>query len=87
MKKIKLKHGKEESLLRSHPWVFSGAIDSIDPDIIEGDLVEVYSSKDKLLATGHYQIGNIAVRILEFGDATIPDDFYDKRLLSEMGFC
>ncbi|MCH5240892.1 MAG: class I SAM-dependent rRNA methyltransferase [Muribaculaceae bacterium] len=82
MKKIVLKNGKEESILRHHPWVFSGAIAHQDPEIQEGDLVEVYSSRNKKLATGHFQIGSISVRILEFGDNTINDNFYENRLLS-----
>lgn len=84
MKKIILKPGKEESLLRHHPWVFSGAINSIDPEIKEGVLVEVFSSKGKKLATGHYQIGSIAVRILEFGESEIPESFYYDRLYSAL---
>ena len=82
MKKIVLKNGKEESILRHHPWVFSGAIAQIDPEIQEGETVEVYSSKGNKIATGHYQIGSIAVRILEFGEETIKDNFYDTRLKS-----
>lgn len=80
MKKIKLKPGKEESLLRHHPWVFSGAISVLDEGIKEGDLVEVFSSKGDKIATGHYQIGSIAVRILQFGDLIISDKFYTDRL-------
>ena len=81
MKKIILKSGKEESLLRHHPWVFSGAISSMD-NIKEGELVEVMSSKGKKLATGHYQIGSISVRILEFGEKDIKDNFFEERLNS-----
>lgn len=82
MKKITLKQGKEESLLRHHPWVFSGAISKLEPGIEEGDIVEVYSSKGNLLATGHYQIGSIAVRILEFGGMENNEEFYSRRLES-----
>ena len=82
MKKIILKPGKEESVLRHHPWVFSGAISKLPSDLNEGDLVEVYSSKNIKLATGHYQIGSIAVRILEFGEKSINDNFFETRLLS-----
>lgn len=82
MKKIVLKNGKEESILRHHPWIFSGAIGKIDPEIQEGELVEVFSSKGKKLATGHYQIGSIAVRILEFGEEPISDSFFSSRLTS-----
>lgn len=82
MNKIILKPGKEESILRHHPWIFSGAIAKIDPAIKEGDLVEVYSSKGEKVASGHYQIGSIAVRILEFRHNSLPEDFYNQRLLS-----
>lgn len=84
MKKIILKPGKEESVLRHHPWIFSGAINSGDSDIKEGDLVEVFSSKGKKLAAGHFQIGSIAVRILEFGDHNFSENFYYDRLLSAL---
>lgn len=82
MKKIILKSGKEESILRRHPWIFSGAISQLPNDIEEGEIVEVFSSKDKKLAIGHYQIGSIAVRILGFGETELPDNFYEERLLS-----
>ena len=80
MEKIILKPGKEESVLRRHPWIFSGAIASVPENIQEGDLVEVFSSKSKKIAVGHYQIGSIAVRILEFGDTSVEDNFYPVRL-------
>lgn len=82
MKKIKLKGGKEESVKRYHPWIFSGAISSVDNDIEEGELVEVYSATGNKLATGHYQIGSIAVRVLEFGNKEINENFYHSRLQS-----
>ena len=82
MRKIFLKKNKEESILRHHPWVFSGAIASMDNGIEEGEMVEVFSSKGEKLATGHYQIGSIAVRILEFGENILPVDFYESRLSS-----
>lgn len=82
MKKITLKPGKEESVLRFHPWIFSGAIASLPDNIIEGEIVEVFSSKGRKLATGHYQIGSIAVRILEFGENIISENFYERRLTS-----
>ena len=66
MKKIYLKKGKEESIKRYHPWVFSGAIQHMDEDIEEGELVEVITSSGDTIAIGHYQIGSIAVRILQF---------------------
>lgn len=77
---ITLRPGKEESILRYHPWVFSGAIASLPEVIEEGDLVKVYDSNGYVLGTGHYQIGSIAVRILEFGKESLEEDFYFKRL-------
>ena len=81
-KKIILKRGKEDSLLRFHPWVFSGAIAKIEEGIEEGDLVSVYSSKGDHIGNGHYQIGSITVRILEFSDKEIDYDFYYNRLVN-----
>lgn len=77
---IKLKHGKEESLLRRHPWVFSGAIASLPPSLEEGDLVKVVDAAGNTLGVGHFQIGSITVRILEFGADSLPDSFYADRL-------
>ncbi len=82
MKIIKLKPKKEESVLRHHPWVFSGAISVLPENLEEGELVQVVSSDGRLLGTGHYQIGSIAVRLLEFGAAPVTEDFFKKRLLS-----
>ena len=79
---VRLRPGKEESLLRHHPWVFSGAIATLPSDIEEGDIVTVTDSHGNVLGTGHFQIGSISVRILEFGVDTLPEDFYFKRLLS-----
>ncbi len=66
--KLYLKKGKESSLQRRHPWLFSGAIELVDSDkeLVEGELVEIYSKGGDLLAIGHYQVGSIAVRILSF---------------------
>ena len=64
--KVFLKPKKEESLLRFHPWVFSGAIQSYEGQPEEGDVVEVYSANNRFLGVGHFQIGSIAVRILSF---------------------
>lgn len=85
MEQIILKAGKEESVLRHHPWIFSGAIASLPNDLKEGDTVEVFSNKGKKLATGHYQIGSIAVRILEFGETDISENLYEIRLQSAYG--
>jgi len=64
--KIVLKSGKDESLHRFHPWIFSGAVKKIHGSPVEGDIVDVFDNKDNFLATGHYQPGSIAVRILTF---------------------
>lgn len=79
-KKIILKKGKEESLKRLHPWVFSGAIDRWDDTIEEGDLVSVYSHDGKHIGNGHFQIGSISVRILTFGNECIDETFFSQRL-------
>ena len=79
-KTIRLRRGKEESLLRFHPWVFSGAIDHADTDIEEGDTVRVVDSEGRLLGVGHYQIGSIAVRMLDNADTEIDEAFFARRL-------
>ena len=78
--KVFLKPKKEESLLRFHPWVFSGAIQSINGKPEEGDLVEVYGANGQFLAIGHFQIGSIAVRVLSFKPATIDEAFWTERI-------
>ncbi len=81
MTKIILKRGREESLLRFHPWVFSGAIAQISGQPAEGDIVSVCASDGSFLAYGHYQIGFIAVRILSFGgEDPLKPDFWEKML-------
>lgn len=82
MKSIILKPKKEESILRHHPWVFSGAIASLPENLEEGELVRVISADNKILGVGHFQIGSIAVRILQFGDSDLPEDFFKQRLES-----
>jgi len=84
LKKIILKPKKEVSLLRRHPWIFSGAIASKSDDILEGDVAEVYGSDKTFLAIGHYQIGSIAVRILTFENEEIDQDFWNKRIASAL---
>ena len=78
--KIFLKPKKEESLLRFHPWVFSGAIQSMDGNPEEGDVVEVYGAGQRFLGVGHYQIGSIAVRILSFAPRLIDAAFWEERI-------
>lgn len=87
MTTVYLKPHKEESLLRFHPWVFSGAIRSIQLDADyphaqpqEGEVVQVRDSNGKILGVGHYQIGSIAVRILAFGVGELPTDFWQERI-------
>ncbi|MCH5319651.1 MAG: class I SAM-dependent rRNA methyltransferase [Paramuribaculum sp.] len=77
---IRLKKGKEESLRRFHPWVFSGAIASMPPELEEGTIVTVLSYDGNVLGTGHYQKGSIAVRMLRFDDAPIDSAFYSDRI-------
>ncbi len=79
-KRITLRRGKEESLKRFHPWVFSGAIAHADPAIEEGDVVSVIGSDGTHIGNGHYQVGSIMVRILAWGDIAIDDAFYSDRL-------
>lgn len=79
-KTIIIKKGKESSLLRFHPWIFSGAIQAIDDGVEEGDTVRVLSHDKQFLAVGHYQIGSISVRVLSFEDITIDGDFWRERL-------
>ena len=80
MIKIILKHGREESLRRFHPWVFSGAIADIQGNPAEGDLVAVHASDGTIMAYGHYQIGSIAVRVLSFDDSALRSDFWEEKL-------
>ena len=79
-KEITLSRGKEESLLRFHPWVFSGAIRSIEDGIEEGDTVRVTAADGRPLGVGHYQIGSIAVRMLSDKWEPVDEAFYAARL-------
>lgn len=81
MSNVYLKSGKEESLKRFHPWVFSGAISRIEGNVQEGDIVEVFTSQHEFIARGHYQVGSIMVRVLTFDEQeTINDHFWQLRL-------
>ena len=80
MSDIILKPGKDRSLYRYHPWVFSGAIAKLPKELTEGDVVKVYDHEHHYLATGHYQIGSIAVRILTFQEEEIDDAFWTRRI-------
>lgn len=77
---IVLRKGKEQSLERLHPWVFSGAVAHLPETVEEGDTVKVVSSTGKVIGTGHYQIGSITVRILAWGDAVVDAALYGERL-------
>lgn len=83
-KKVKLKPKKEESLKRFHPWIFSGAVQSKDESLAEGEVVNVYTINDEFIAVGHYQIGSIEVRVLSFEEEDIDLDFWKKRLSSAL---
>lgn len=80
LKTIILKRGKEESLLRFHPWVFSGAIAHLPEELEEGETVRVEASDGRPLGVGHYEIGSIAVRMLDSSERMIDSDFYAERL-------
>ena len=84
MKNLQLKRGKEDSLLRFHPWVFSGAIQHVDEGIAEGEVVRVLKSDGGFIAIGHYQAGSIAVRVLSFRDVEIDARFWHSRLASAL---
>lgn len=79
-KKVYLKPGKEESLKRFHPWVFSGAIARVEGEPEEGEIVDVYTLKKEFIACGHFQIGSIAVRVLSFVQETIDHEFWVRKL-------
>ncbi len=77
---LRLKRGKEESLDRFHPWVFSGALTQMPHDLEEGSLVRVVAADGRVMGVGHFQIGSIAVRMLDFADVEIDADFFAGRL-------
>ena len=79
-KAVILKRGKEESLQRFHPWIFSGAIQRIEGKPEEGDVVTVYTNDHKFIARGHVQVGSIAVRVLTFNDEPVDQAFWNRRI-------
>lgn len=83
-KSVHLKKGKEDSLKRFHPWIFSGAINYMDEDIAEGEVVRVFTFSGDFIAIGHFQIGSIAVRVLSFSDVDIDREFWHSRLQSAL---
>lgn len=80
-----LKKGKEESLMRFHPWVFSGAVHHIDGQPEEGELVRVLTADGRFIAVGHWQIGSIAVRVLSFEDTAVDAAYWEQRLRRAYG--
>jgi 23S rRNA (cytosine1962-C5)-methyltransferase len=80
LSKIVLKPGKDQSMKRFHPWVFSGAIKNIPGNVKEGDVVRVYSDQNEFLGIGHYQIGSIAVRIFSFKNVVPDESFWKEKL-------
>lgn len=80
LKKIILKKRKEASVLRFHPWIFSGAIYEKPSSIKDGEVVEVYDAKDNYLATGHFQRGSIMVRICSFEKTDLAQDFWNNKI-------
>jgi Predicted SAM-dependent methyltransferases len=79
-KRVYLKSGKEESLKRFHPWIFSGAIHHFDGEPEEGEIVDVYTSKKEFIALGHFQVGSIAVRVLSFKNEEVDLNFWVRKL-------
>ena len=84
-KKIYLARGKQESLLRRHPWVFSGAIKRADQPLEEGEMVDVFTAEGEFIARGHCQVGSIAVRVLTFDDEPIDQAWWNGRIASAYG--
>ncbi len=80
--KIVLKSGKDDAVLRKHPWVFSGAVKKIYGPVAEGDIVEVYNNKDRFLGIGHWGTGSIAVRVFSFEQTEINHDFWEEKIRS-----
>lgn len=85
MAKVYLKKGREDSILRFHPWIFSGAIAQVVGQAAEGDVVSVFASDGSLLGCGHYQIGSIAVRMLAFGQERLAASFWEDSIRSALG--
>lgn len=79
-----LRKGKEESLKRFHPWIFSGAVHHIEGDPVEGDIVEVLNNEGRFIALGHWQVGSIAVRVLTFKRQKIDVVFWKKKLATAL---
>ncbi len=81
---VYLRRGKEESLQRRHPWIFSGAIEYVKgaDGLAEGDIVDIYTKQNEFIARGHYQIGSITVRVLSFEQVDIDQSWWDEKIAS-----
>ncbi len=79
-KTVTLRKGKDQSLKRFHPWIFSGAIARMDSGVEEGEIVRVCNAEGEFVAVGHYQIGSITIRVLSFDDVEIDDAFWTRQL-------
>jgi 23S rRNA (cytosine1962-C5)-methyltransferase len=77
---LHIRKGKEQSLMRRHPWVFSGAIETSTESLKDGDLVCLMTRRDQFLGIGHFQHATISVRILSFEDEVIDQAFFDKKI-------
>lgn len=86
MKKITLQRGKEKSLLRYHPWVFSGAVAKKENDIAEGDIVEVYNSDNQYLATGHYHNSSTCVKVFSFKQVEPDEGFWTEKIANAFDY-
>ena len=86
MKRITLQKGKEKSLLRYHPWVFSGAVARQDKDIAEGDIVEIYNSENQYLATGHYHHSSTCVKVFSFAQVEPDEQFWTAKLAQALAY-
>lgn len=86
MKRITLQKGKEKSLLRYHPWVFSGAVARQDKDIAEGDIVEIYNSDNQYLATGHYHHSSTCVKVFSFAQVEPDERFWTAKLAQALAY-
>lgn len=84
--RIVLKSGKDQSIRRYHPWIFSGAIKNIYGKPEEGDIVKVYDNNDEFLAVGHYQPASISVRILSFNDIEPDKNFFREKIISAINY-
>ena len=84
LKKVILKPAKDKSVKRFHPWVFSGAIKTVDPQSKDGEIVDVFSNKGKYLGTGHFQEGSISIRLFEFNQQPINDSYWKEKLLKAL---